>query len=163
MKQFIQSFMLLALIGLGAVSCNNVQEKSVVQPVDKTDARTTQLSTALQEIMNSKQDNLKQGGYIIYDAETDSIAVLDPHGYSIFRTLKQGIEKGGGTVAKLSTDPEKEGWSYAGECDSKKESAFNLLHQKKEDLLADQSFEIYLKRQENGLYKVWYRIATPEK
>ncbi|MFR1987175.1 MAG: hypothetical protein ACLS29_03000 [Prevotellamassilia sp.] len=111
MKQFIQSFMLLALIGLGAVSCNNVQEKSVVQPVDKTDARTTQLSTALQEIMNSKQDNLKQGGYIIYDAETDSIAVLDPHGYSIFRTLKQGIEKGGGTVAKLSTDPEKEGWS----------------------------------------------------
>lgn len=157
------SSILLSLTGLCAVGCNNTGEDSVSQLAVVPDSQATRLSSALLEIMANEQGNFKQGGYIVYDAQSDSIAVCDPHSFAIYSALKQGMEKGGATITIQSADPVGSGWVPVGTCNGNWTSALGLVNKIRKRIPADQAFEIHVEPQSNGTYKVWYRIVSQKR
>lgn len=86
-------FSLAALMVLGLAGCGNSTQKPD-NDKERTDSMSTRVAAALTEIMDNKDGKYSKGAFIVYDKESDTLAVLDEQEYSFYSAVREAKERG---------------------------------------------------------------------
>lgn len=155
------SLMMFAMATIFA-ACSN--DDGVVPATElREDSMSERIAALLDEITTNQDDKYDGGGYIIYEAASDSMFVLNEQLYDMVNALASKLFDAGTTgTLSLTCDavcnaPQGEGWIYVGTCKGRTGS-LKLAYKVAKDIPVSCDFEIHAEFQEDGTYKVWYRI-----
>ncbi len=162
MKALCYSLVLLLMTAFCAISCNNSDDPISAEST-KSSIIAERLSQGIVEIMENKNSQFNEGGYIVYDAESDSMVVCSDFIYGIVTAFYDSLDKGSASstdsASKVCKAPAGKGWKFGGTCKGKI-SALKLAAKIGQDIPANAKFELHIEPQSDGTYKVWYRIVN---
>ena len=157
-------FTSILLCGLCAVflSCSsngneNVSDAEIAQNKELAE----RISIAVQEVTENESGKYDEGGYVVYDSQSDSVIICDVLTYGIGE-IAESWENGttidttlyeGSNMKKV---PSGKGWIYAGTCKGNVAS-LKLASKIAQRISQDQDFEIHVEPQSDGSSKVLFR------
>ncbi len=162
MKALCYSFVLLLMTAFCAISCNN-SDDSISEESTKSSIIAERLSQGIVEIMENKDSQFADGGYVVYDAKSDSMMTCSDFIYGLVSAIYDSLDKGtvssAGSASNISKAPAGKGWKFGGSCKGKV-SAFKLATKIAQQIPANANFEVHVEPQSDGTYNVWYRIVN---
>ncbi len=162
MKTLFYSIALLFMSTFCFVGCNN-NDDPVVEESASYNAIAERLSQGIVEIMQNANAQFDDGGYVVYDAKSDSMVTCSDFIYGLVTAIYDGIDK---TTTNSTVAPDDilktsscNGWKFAGTCDGKL-SALDLAWESSKKIPANTNFEVRVKAKGDGSYNVWYRVVS---
>lgn len=162
MKTLFYSIALLLMSTFCFVGCNN-NDDPVVEESASYNAIAERLSQGIVEIMQNANAQFDDGGYVVYDAKTDSMVTCSDFIYGLVTVIFNSWDKTttGTTIAPddILKTSSCNGWKFAGTCDGKL-SALNLAWGSSKKIPANTNFEVHVEAKGDGSYNVWYRVVS---
>ncbi len=103
MKALCYSFVVLLMTAFCAISCNN-SDDSINEESTKSSIIAERLSQGIVEIMENKNSQFNDGGYIVYDTETDSMVVCSNFIYELVTAFYDSLDKGSASFADSASN-----------------------------------------------------------
>ncbi len=162
MKTLFYSFVLLLMTAFCAISCNN-SDDSISEISTKSSNISERLSQGIVEIMENKDSQFDDGGYVVYDAESDSMVTCSDFIYGLVTAIYDSVDKGtvsseGSASNARKASPSVE-WKLGCKC-KEKANASKWTEKIAKEIPANANFEVHVEPQNDGTYKVWYRIVN---
>jgi hypothetical protein len=157
-------FTCILLCGLCAVflSCSSNGEENVSDAeIAQNKELAERISIAVQEVTENESGKYDEGGYVVYDSQSDSVIICDVLIYGIGE-IAENWENGTVNDTILHNDsnnkkaPSGKGWIYAGTCKGNVAS-FKFANKIAQRISQDQDFEIHVEPQSDGSSKVLFR------
>lgn len=162
MKALCYSFVLLLMTAFCAISCNN-SDDSISEEPHKSSIIAERLSQGIVEIMENKDSQYDNGGYVVYDAESDSLFTCSDFIYGLVTAIYDSLDKGtvssAGSASSVCKAPAGNEWKFGGTCKGRI-GALKLATKIAKEIPANAKFEVHVEPQNDGTYKVWYRIVN---
>ncbi len=162
MKTLFYSIALLFMSTFCFVGCNS-NDDPVVEESASYNAIAERLSQGIVEIMQNANAQFDDGGYVVYDAKSDSMVTCSDFIYGLVTAVYDGIDKTTANSTVASNDirkaPSGNGWKFAGTCDGKL-SALKLATEIANKVPANTNFEVHVEAKGDGSYNVWYRVVS---
>lgn len=162
MKALFYSFVLLLMTAFCTISCNN-SDDSISEEPPKSSIIAERLSQGIVEIMENKNSQFNEGGYIVYDAESDSMVVCSDFIYGLVTAIYDWVDKGtvssAGSASKARKASSSVEWKLGCKC-KEKANASKWTEKIGKEIPANANFEVHVEPQSDGTYKVWYRIVN---
>lgn len=167
MKKFFTGIVVAFAATSTMISCDqNVDVNNFAtmeQEVLTENDLTRKLTDAFMQIINNKNGDYDEGGYIMYDAETGEMVACTEFAYCVGYAIS-GEEP---PVIDASTDskpickaPSGNGWIFAGNCKTNPISATKFISSISKKIPRNSNFEIHAEYDKvNKTYRVWYRIV----
>ncbi len=163
MKALCYSFVLLLMTAFCAISCNN-SDDSISEESTKSSIIAERLSQGIVEIMENKDSQFADGGYVVYDAKSDSMMTCSDFIYGLVSAVydslfDKGTVSSTGSASNISKAPAETGWKMGDTCKGKV-CEFKLAAKIAQEIPANANFEVHVEPQSDGTYNVWYRIVN---
>ena len=159
MKKTLLVSTVLAIAAL-FVCCSTDNDDNVkkTEEAAKSKAMPERISNALSEIIENKNGEYADGGFIVYDPSIDELVACNEMLYGAVSGFMEGRAEKGVANNGANKAPSGSGWISAGTC----EGLAGTVKPGKNistKIPEGERFEIHVKPQGDGTYKVWYRVV----
>ena len=139
-------------------STDNDDNVKTTEEAAKSKAMPERISNALSEIIENKNGEYADGGFIVYDPSIDELVVCNEMLYGAVSGFMEG--RAGKDVSNNGANkaPEGSGWISAGTCEGLA-GTIMLGKNISTKIPEGEKFEIHVEPQSDGTYKVWYRVV----
>ena len=149
------------------VSCNQDEDLLDVQTNETAalakDAFTQKLTDAFMEIVSNENGDYDEGGYILYNAETDEMVACTEFAYCVGYALageEVPVVDMSSASKPICKAPSGKGWVFAGTSKTNPFAATTFVTSLSKKIPKNSNFEIHAEYdQQNKVYRVWYRIV----
>lgn len=159
MKKTLLVSTVLAIAAL-FVCCSTDNDDNVktTEEAAKSKAMPERISNALSEIIENKNGEYADGGFIVYDPSIDELVACNEMLYGAVSGFMEGRAGKGVANNGANKAPSGSGWISAGTC----EGLAGTVKPGKNistKIPEGEKFEIHVEPQDDGTYKVWYRVV----